>query len=300
MQSPAPLAVSRVQVSPAGSEPSELQAHSLVDVLRGTSEYYRIALLAERDGFAVTGIQRNDNDYLWQRYKEDRDARHKNATEVDPATVQKIEAIRARWGWHTEQPRYEDNEALLFHKTKSDERYASILETGVSGCYGSSVGLFGKGLYFADTLRKAHAYGTSAKVLLCRVSLGDCAKVERIISSELGVALKWDRLAPPFKHNCQKRFRGDVLYTSWMGQKDGFNEFVVSSDAQVYPMYLITYQSTATTDAVDARRPAPSFVLGGDKATAVDPAAWGNLVEEFGPGGVLPGADPAPPVTPSP
>ena len=29
---------------------------------------------------------------------------------------------------------------------------------------------------------------------------------------------------------------------------------------------------------VDARRPAPSFVLGGDKATAVDPAAWGNLV----------------------
>ena len=272
----APPPVLQYRPSPAGSDPSELQAHRLVDVLPGTPEYDRVALLAERDGFVVTGIQRNDNPLLMRRYEEDREARKKHATVVDPATKEKIKCIRGQWGWYTEQPRYEDNEALVFHKTKSDERNTSILEMGMSGCYGSATGVFGKGLYFSDTLRKAHAYGMDGKVLLCLVALGDCAKVERIGSDKLGVAVTWDRLAPPVKHDCQRRFRGDLFYTSWMGQKDGFNEFVVSSDAQMYPLYLIAYRSTPTY--VDARRPAPSFVLGGDKATAVDPAAWGNLV----------------------
>ena len=277
----APPLVPQYWASPAGAEPSELKAHSLLRVKPGTPEYNRVARLVERDGgFVVKDVERNVNPYLSTIFDERRDWLRRLATIVDPETKKAIKRIRTQFGWgDAAHPRYEDNEALLFHKTRSDERYESILEMGMSGCYGGQVGVFGKGLYFSDTLRKAHAYGIGNKVLVCRVVLGDCAKVERVGSDDLGVALSWDRKAAPVKHDCQKRFRGDLFYNSWMGQKDGFNEFLVCNDAQVYPLYLVTYRSTPTF--VDARRPGPNFVLGGDKATSVDPAEWGNLVEDL-------------------
>ena len=260
--------------SPAGADPSELKAHSLLNVPPGTPEYNRVARLVERDGFEVEAVERNVNPCLKETCDKMRVWLRRHATVVDPATQGIIKRVRAEYGWHTPHPGYEDNEALLFHKTMSDLRNESILEMGMSGCYGSQSGMFGKGLYFSDTLRKAHAYGIGNKVLLCRVVLGDCAKVERFGSAGLGVALSWDGKSAPVKHDCQRRFRGDLFYNSWMGLRDGFNEFIVCNDAQVYPLYLVTYRTTPTF--VDAPRVAPSFVLG--CPTSVDPAEWGNLV----------------------
>lgn len=106
-----------------------------------------------------------------------------------------------------------DNTALLIHCVAGGEgAAASIIENGFNNMmcgsstknmWGSNTNtVFGNGIYFTDTLKKALCYarGEEAYVIVALVKLGNCVKVDRMGEGSYpnGFIQKWDdaRFAP--------------------------------------------------------------------------------------------------------
>jgi len=234
--------------------PSNLPPYTLEEVPATSSQGARVYKLAQRSGFCVRKVERVHNATLELKYCHKRSMMQGG---LQPSSTAKsvILASRLEAGLSPDTPPYKDNEALLFHKPRTDDLIPSILEIGLSTCY-SVKGSFGRGLYFADDIGKSHKYGHGDKVLLCRVVLGDCVHVKC-------PGLYWDRMSAPRKPDCHKRYDGDVTFSSWYGVHERgsnkFNEYVVNCDDQIYPQYVVTYECVNPWYREIAP---PSFIVG--------------------------------------
>lgn len=168
------------------------------------------SLSAPHSGYRAVGLQRNQNAALKASYEECLASMQRGPASLatDHETGQAIKRLRRSHGLPASQPPFQLNEALLFHKSRA--AYSTILETGLSSCYVREQGcVFGKGIYFADDLRKSAQYGgPSQQVLVCRVALGDCAAVSphgRRSTPGGNVVASWDQISAPRKHDCVKR-----------------------------------------------------------------------------------------------
>eukprot|EP00873_Tetraselmis_striata_P032831 jgi/Tetstr1/453095/TSEL_003935.t1 len=279
--------------TPPPEPASMIKAHKLVEVSLESEEGKRVLELLEGSGYRAVGLQRNQNAALKASYEECLASMQRGPASLatDHETGQAIKRLRRSHGLPASQPPFQLNEALLFHKSRA--AYSTILETGLSSCYVREQGcVFGKGIYFADDLRKSAQYGgPSQQVLVCRVALGDCAAVSphgRRSTPGGNVVASWDQISAPRKHDCVKRYAGDTFFNSWFGQSD-FNEFIVAKDVQVFPLYLLHYASEHGHEheprhggrrhrgAGKQHLPVPSFVAGFRRGT-VDPAQWGRML----------------------
>jgi len=276
----------------ASMNASSIKAHKLLEVSPSSEEGERVAKLLEGSGFEAVRVMRNQNAALETAYTDCVRSMRRGPDSLDSETRQQIKSLRRRHGLPAVQTPFNETEVLLFHTTRVPGAYEAILETGLSNCYGDRGGMFGKGIYFADDLRKSSQYGKSRQVLVCRVALGDCVWVPNEARRQLGhgrgsdpnIVTGWDRCTAPRKHDCYKRFAGDTYFNSWCGQSD-FNEFVVSRDVQVFPLYLVDYEPTETCDG-DASGIAsqtcpfavPDFVVGYTDGIPVDPQRWGRML----------------------
>ncbi|XP_059151551.1 uncharacterized protein LOC131937873 [Physella acuta] len=141
--------------------------------------------------------------------------------------------VESRDGLSTLHTCTEVNEFLLLHGTKSGN-ISNILSEGLQVSK-SRNGLFGYGLYFAESSTKADQYtdnkdtrsplGTCLYMLICRVTLGRVYVTnERIHSSEI-----------------DKNKYDSLLYDPPKG-KGLFREFIVFDSSQVMPAIVIEYQ----------------------------------------------------------
>ncbi|XP_061184897.1 uncharacterized protein LOC133192906 [Saccostrea echinata] len=135
------------------------------------------------------------------------------------------------------------NEVYLFHGTKS-QFVGNIVSKGVDPKHGSDSGMFGRGIYCAESSTKADQYaddkdkrGQKGKMFLMRLLLGHMFLTERD-----------KKYKQPPCYNCYKDDCAEanhVRFDSVVGvkQQSGglFREFVVYDKDQCYPEYLITY-----------------------------------------------------------
>ncbi|XP_062622275.1 uncharacterized protein LOC134283813 [Saccostrea cucullata] len=135
------------------------------------------------------------------------------------------------------------NEVYLFHGTKS-QFVGNIKAKGVDPKHGSDGGMFGRGIYCAESSTKADQYaddkdkrGQKGKMFLMRMLLGHIFLTE-----------KDKKYKQPPCYNCYKddcADPGHERFDSVVGVKQQtgglFREFVVYDKDQCYPEYLITY-----------------------------------------------------------
>ncbi|XP_041359934.1 protein mono-ADP-ribosyltransferase PARP14-like [Gigantopelta aegis] len=141
----------------------------------------------------------------------------------------------------------EINEHYVFHGTRADNINA-ICEKGLDSRVGNTNGMFGPGVYAAESSTKADQYaddksqrtpkGTNLCMILARMALGEPFVTSNPNSPKFR--------QPPCKHTgcntdgCKKHTE---TYDSVLGDgKWNFREFVVYERDLIYPEYIITYQ----------------------------------------------------------
>merc|ERR1712048_1761 len=130
------------------------------------------------------------------------------------------------------------NEFLMFHGTKP-EAADSIAQNHFSLAFACKTGLFGAGLYFAESSSKSDEYVKSDSegrfpVVLCRVALGRINYVPHL---------------DPTKDPGREKLESSCLsgeYHSVLGDrkkaKGTYREFVVYDHFQVYPHFIVWYK----------------------------------------------------------
>lgn len=123
---------------------------------------------------------------------------------------------------HSLHPSYSDNMALLFHCTKSESSLQNILSQGLDErlCHVFG-GRLGKGIYFADDVRKAVQYDGIGRILIFAVLLGDCISVDHFPFRNALVR------EPEKFHAREKRNPKDHFFDSIVGRPAGYNEYVI-------------------------------------------------------------------------
>lgn len=241
---------------------SELGRNQIVDLSQGgvtiaefqqlVDSTYRTAWTRDRTrhnptcprvpkGFTVTGVKRNENIASWQEYAcrlaEMATRFQENSSNWKQITdVKTVVAFAAIGGAKATRLNEQVNEWYLFHGT-SPAAAASICTTDFKvSRAGSSTGtLYGKGLYFAESITKADEYakpneqGTFA-VLVCRA---------------IGGRVRYCADATPdpeeLLHSCLSG-----PYDSVLGDreklKNTYREFIFFDSEDVYPEYIIEYK----------------------------------------------------------
>jgi deltex-like protein len=109
----------------------------------------------------------------------------------------------------------------------------TVLAEGLDERLGSSTGLLGRGIYFADSPSKAINYDSNGVILIFAVYLGDC----------LFVPPNPNYVREPQKTRAQQPNHGDLFFDSIVGRPAATaNEFVIYDRNQCCPMYAVTYQ----------------------------------------------------------
>ncbi|XP_013397857.1 uncharacterized protein LOC106164469 [Lingula anatina] len=144
---------------------------------------------------------------------------------------------------HLDRHRLEEiNEYYLFHGTKK-ENIRSICSTGVDFRIANEGGMFGQGIYTAESSSKADQYAdatgdrqtTGLKMFVCRVLLGDvfyCRETKKFPRPPCTGAGCNDP-----KCRTHENFHDSVIGDA----QKLFREFVVYDRGQCYPEFLVTY-----------------------------------------------------------
>jgi hypothetical protein len=204
-----------------------------VSLQKGTPEYGEVssfflhALFAQRDKFEIVSIARLQNLTLWQMYAfkketmKSRDAANLAAYRVNNRDLS-AEALERRW---------------LFHGTHPDV-VPKIVKQGFNRSFAGRLAVaYGRGVYFArDAAYSSHPSYSAPDgagvqyMFLCRVAVGDWSQGSNGI------------LTPdPKPHNHLE------LFDSTVDNIRNPSIFVIFSDAQAYPEYLVAFKRTSAS-----------------------------------------------------
>jgi len=191
-------------------------------------------------GFKVTSVSRNENSHGWIEYGCRRASVLARSSEADEPIevmndVKSMVAWREIGGAKADRLAHECNEWYLFHGTNPEAAKSICSSDFKVSRAGSNTGtLYGKGLYFAESITKADEYAKPDKkgkyaVLLCRVIGGKVRYTD-------------DPTPDPEElvYSCI-----DGPYDSVLGDREKvrgtFKEFVLFDSEDVYPEYIINY-----------------------------------------------------------
>eukprot|EP00929_Paragymnodinium_shiwhaense_P008332 TRINITY_DN112281_c0_g1_i1.p1 TRINITY_DN112281_c0_g1~~TRINITY_DN112281_c0_g1_i1.p1 ORF type:complete len:428 (+),score=50.67 TRINITY_DN112281_c0_g1_i1:183-1466(+) len=196
-------------------------------------------------GVKVINVQRIEDRSMWAAYLEHKESiRRKRGYcmavneldgDLERGTVQ-TEAFASSLAGGVGQLERDLNEHYLFHGT-SPQAADVIAEDGfLLSLAGSKTGtMFGNGCYFAECSSKADEYAHTGKgvfarfqaILVCRVC---CGEMKRLLQAEPKV----DKILKTGK------------YDSVLGDREAsrgtYREFVVYSQRQIYPEYVVIYK----------------------------------------------------------
>lgn len=192
-------------------------------------------------GFQVKSVRRNENSGSWREYGSRRAELLTRLTEEAndrPHLYDQVKssvAYREIGGAKADRLATDCNEWYLFHGTSPDSAGAIMKSDFRVGCAGSNTGtLYGKGLYFAESITKADEYAKPDEngnyaVLFCRV-LG-------------GNVLYCDAEEPDPEQLVQNCISGP--YDCVLGDREKirgtYREFVLFDSEDVYAEYVIVY-----------------------------------------------------------
>lgn len=193
-------------------------------------------------GFKVTAVRRNENSLSWQEYGARRaellTRLSEEVNETPPLynQVKSMVAYRDVGGAKADRLAHECNEWYLFHGTSPDNA-ATIMKSDFRvGCAGSNTGtLYGKGLYFAESITKADEYAkTDANgnyaVLFCRVLGGNVLYCDSVEPDPEALVTKC--ISGPY----------DCVLGDREKCKNTYKEFVLFDSEDVYAEYVIEYK----------------------------------------------------------
>merc|ERR1711957_728696 len=201
-------------------------------------------------GFQVTRVVKVENLSTWEKYLTKRD-QVKSRLGKDQAPLPASQWAQYSGEVFTKKlgkeilsmckyPQLEDdvNEFLMFHGTKADVA-KSITENHFDMNFASKDGLFGAGLYFAESSTKSDEYvkGNSSgefPIILARVTLGNIKYCDAA-----------DPTKDPGREALERSCGGTGIHHSVLGDRikvrKTFREFVVYSAEQVYPHFVVWY-----------------------------------------------------------
>jgi len=191
--------------------------------------------------FEVVHVYRNENMASWEEYG-CRRAEVVTRLEEGAAPIQMYSDVKSMVAWReiggakAERLLAECNEWYLFHGTNPEAAKAICSSDFKVSRAGSNTGtLYGKGLYFAESITKADEYAKANAagnfaVLMCRV---------------IGGRVRYtDSITPDPEDLCYSCIEGD--FDSVLGDREKtrgtYREFVLFDSEDVYPEYIIEYQ----------------------------------------------------------
>eukprot|EP00929_Paragymnodinium_shiwhaense_P057698 TRINITY_DN28888_c0_g1_i1.p1 TRINITY_DN28888_c0_g1~~TRINITY_DN28888_c0_g1_i1.p1 ORF type:complete len:696 (+),score=118.32 TRINITY_DN28888_c0_g1_i1:70-2088(+) len=192
-------------------------------------------------GYTVKSVRRNENSHNFQEFFAKRTELGTRIAEGGPVSIAKfanIKTVMALRNVIGDDGRLRDdcNEWYLWHGTNLEVAEKICATDFQVSCAGTNTGtLYGRGLYFAESITKADEYAKANTagnyaVLLCRV-LG-------------GKVLYTDEVSPnpeDLVHQCV-----EGPYDSVLGDRERirgtFREFVLFDSEDVYPEYIVEYQ----------------------------------------------------------
>jgi len=192
-------------------------------------------------GYQVVAVRRSENTESWREYGSRR-AELLTRLEEEGSTlelysnVKSMVAYRDIGGPKANRLAHECNEWYLFHGTSPENAQKIMSSDFRVGCAGSNTGtLYGKGLYFAESITKADEYAKpdsngNYAVLLCRV-LG-------------GNVLRCDELEPDPELLVQSCISGpfDCVLGDREKCRGTYREFILFDSEDVYAEYVIEYK----------------------------------------------------------
>jgi len=188
-------------------------------------------------GFEVLAVKRNENKHSWQEYAFRRgDILSRDSLPEIFADVKTSMAMDEIGGDKANRLHSECNEWYLFHGTNPEAAAAICASDFKVSRAGSSTGtLYGKGLYFAESVTKADEYAKPNAegryaVLLCRVIGGKVKYTDEVTPDP--EALVHACIEGPFDSVCGDREKTRGTY----------REFVLFDSEDVYVEYVIEYK----------------------------------------------------------
>jgi len=200
-------------------------------------------------GFRVKKVLRNENSHNWTEYgcrraelltrMEEEEEKGSGGARNLISNVKSMVAWRTIAGVKADRMEEQCNEWYVFHGTSPDAAQKICATDFHIRCAGTNTGtLYGRGLYFAESITKADEYARadtegSFAVLMCRV-LG-------------GHVLCTDEEEPDPEQLVRSCLEG--TYDSVLGDREAcrntYREFVFFDTEDVYPEYIIHYQRLA-------------------------------------------------------
>mmetsp|Transcript_64489 Transcript_64489/g.124268 ORF Transcript_64489/g.124268 Transcript_64489/m.124268 type:complete len:511 (+) Transcript_64489:28-1560(+) len=196
-------------------------------------------------GFQVLRVSRNENSAMWQEFyarRTELQLRVAEAKTGDAEEIQIFDDVKTVTAWASiggikaQRLAKECNEFYLFHGT-SPEAAQNICNTDFKlSRAGENTGtLYGRGLYFAESITKADEYAKPNSsgefaVLLCRVLGGNVLYTADEVPD-----------AEELVHQCVEGSFDCVLGDREVC-KGTYREFVLFDSEDVYPEYIIEYQ----------------------------------------------------------
>lgn len=193
-------------------------------------------------GFQVVSVRRSENSHCWREYGCRRAEVILRAHEAEGEALRLYDDVKSMTAWRevagakADRVARECNEWYLFHGTHH-ETAKKIMETDFRvGCAGSNTGsLYGKGLYFAESVTKADEYAKADTnglftMLVCRVIGGQVRYT--------------DELEPDPEDLVQSCISGK--YDCVLGDRETtrgtYREFVLFDSQDVYAEYEVQYR----------------------------------------------------------
>jgi len=196
-------------------------------------------------GFEVVAVFRNENCDNWQEYcvrRAELLTKAQEASQEGRDPIEPITDVKTAVAWQSigsdkaNRLAPECNEWYLFHGTSAAAaKKICTSDFKLSFAGGNTGTLYGRGLYFAESITKSDEYakpnadGVYA-VLMCRI---------------LGGKVKYsDEVSPAVEELVQSVIEGD--YDTILGDREKcrgtYREFVIFDTEDVYPEYLIEYK----------------------------------------------------------
>lgn len=187
--------------------------------------------------FAVVDVQRIENRTLWHIYQLKKAGMEKCSSHDAVGDL----LCRSDWMAKSELDKAR-NELYLFHGTGNcDAIIDSITKHGLDERHGTTSGMYGGGVYLAESAGKADQYATDAKgvftMLLCRVAFGTPYR------TKFGEHWQKSGSATPKTSKLRERLAPEG-YDSVLAlfERGKYREFIVYDGNKVYPEFLIRYQ----------------------------------------------------------
>jgi hypothetical protein len=192
-------------------------------------------------GFKVTNVYRNENSGNWLEYG-CRRAEVTTRIQEGGRPIQKFSDVKSMVAWRevggakADRLMHDCNEWYLFHGTNPAAAKAICTSDFKVSRAGSSTGtLYGKGLYFAESITKADEYAKPNEsgnyaVLLCRVLGGHVRYTDQITPDQED--LTYSCIEGPY----------DCVLGDREKTRGTYREFVLFDSEDVYPEYVIEYK----------------------------------------------------------